>query len=211
MIFLRHKRIRFFSIVDNYSSLYSYSDHKTQLTVSAGIVNFIWNQWNLFWREFWIAYVSGGIDFNNNIINPIYPDYDDQQSCAYLLYLCGKRKHYLPGDRITGSCQEATWGDPKIIIEIASHINTTNNSYDMCYLLGLISNYQNQINHFKQIRNCFIHLNNENVRNLSNIANYYIFSPDQKLIDILETTNFNEHKRCFNYLIDNLSGMIKNL
>lgn len=206
---LSHKRERFIDVVGNYSNLYVYTNQREQLTLSAGVLNFIWNHWNNFWREFWIAHVSGGVDFNNVPILPIHSNYDDKQSCAYLLSLCNKFRNYVPGARINGVYQEATWGDPKIITKIATQM-LPNHAY-MTYVLGLLSHYQIAIEHFQRIRNSFIHLNNENVYQLNTLTGYYRFNPNQKLIDILETTNIMTSDRCFDNLLDNMNGMIQNL
>ena len=206
---LSHKRERFYSVVNNYSTLYSYTNQKEQLTLSAGVLNFIWNHWNNFWREFWIAHVSGGLDFNGNPITPIYINYNDKQSCHYLLYACGKRNNHVVGSSIIGVHQEATWGDPNVISNIATKI-IPHHPY-MNYVLGLLGHYQTTIEHFQKIRNSFIHLNNENIYNLNSLTGYYRFNPNQGLIDILETTDIASSNRCFDNLIDNMSGLIQNL
>lgn len=206
---LSRKRERFYSVTANYHALYTYSNDREQLTHSAGVLNFIWNHWNNFWRDFWIAHVSGGLDFSHAPITPIHSDYNDKQSCHYLLYACGKRTNHTPGARILGIYQEATWGDPRIISNIATTM-LPHHTY-MSYVLGLLGHYQTTIEHFQRIRNCFIHLNNENVYQLNTLTGYYRFKPKQRLIDILETTNIVTSTRCFDNLIDNMNGLIINL
>lgn len=206
---LSHKRERFYSVVSNYSLLYSYTNQKEQLVLSAGVLNFIWNHWNNFWRDFWIAHVSGGFDFNGDPITPIHVNYNDKQSCHYLLYACGKRNNHAAGSSIIGVHQEATWGDPNIISNIATRI-IPHHSY-MNYVLGLLGHYQTTIEHFQKIRNSFIHLNNENIYNLNSLTGYYRFNPNQGLIDILETTDIASSNRCFDNLVDNMNGLIQNL
>lgn len=198
--------------VDNYSILYNYQSEREKLAISAGILNFIWNQWNNFWREFWIAHVSGGFDFNENKITPFYNNYDDKQACHFLLYACGMRKNHHLGDRISGRYQEVTWGDPKTIENIAQTFFTINiyPAY-MTYVLGLLNHYKTEINQLKDIRNSFIHLNNENVNKLNLIASHYIFEPNQKLINILESKSIVNNTRCYDELLNNLNGMIENL
>jgi len=205
---LDFKRQRFLSTTDNYSSLYYYSDQREKLTKTAGILNFLWNNWNNFWRDFWIAYISGGYDLKRNPIIPLFPSYTDKQSCYYLLSLCGKRKS-SPGATIVGNYNEPTWGDPTNIIKIAS-ILAPNFPY-MTYVLGVLSHYQIQIIHLQKIRNSFIHLNNENIFNLNSLASYYTFNADQKIIDILEAKYLGTDIRCIDNIVDNLKGMIINL
>lgn len=206
---LSHRRERFYSITNDYSSLYLYTNQQEQLTLSAGVLNFIWNSWNNLWREFFIAHVSGGIDFDKNPITAIYPNYTDKQACHYLLHACGKRRTHNIGDSIAGVYQEATWGDPDVISRIATSLIP--NHANMNYLLGVLGIYQTTIEHFQKIRNSFIHLNNENIFYLNQIAGHYSFSPNQNLIDILESTNISSTTRCFDNLIDNMNGMLANL
>lgn len=206
---LSHRRERFYSITTDYSALYSYSNRQEQLTLSAGILNFIWNGWNNFWREFWLTHICGGYDLVQNPINPIYPDYRDKEACHYLLFACGKRRRHNPNDAIAGVHLEATWGDPRIIADVATHLLPIHPN--MAYLLGILGTYQTTIEHFQKIRNTFIHLNNENVYNLNFIAGHYSFSADQNLIDILESTNIASSTKCFDNLIDNMNGMLQNL
>ena len=168
MRYLSHKRDRFIDVIVNYSPLYSYSNDREQLTLSAGVLNFIWNQWNNFWRDYWIAHVSGGFDFGNNPIPPIYHNYTDRQSCHYLLYACGKKNSHVLGSSINGSHQEATWGDPDIITNIATTMLPSHGN--MSLLLGLLGHYKVFIQHFQKIRNSFIHLNNEKVFQLNSLA-----------------------------------------
>ena len=158
---LSHKKDRFLSVSDSYSSLFNYSNPKEQLLTSSAVMNFIWNNWNNFWRDFWLAYVSGGYDLRDNKIIPIHPHFNDKQSCNYLLILCGKKKLGTLGNSINGNYQELTWGDPHVISDIASKLPTYQT--DMNQLLGFLGHYQRDIEHFQRIRNCFIHLNNENV------------------------------------------------
>jgi len=206
---LAHKRDRFYNVASNYSALYSYTNDKEQLTLSAGVLNFIWNHWNNFWRDYWIAHVSGGFDVNGNRIIPIFNSYNDKQSCHYLLYACGKRNNHNPGSSIIGVHQEATWGDPNIISNIATTM-LPHHSH-MNYVLSLLGLYQTYINHFQRIRNSFIHLNNENINHLNSITGYYIFNTNHRLIDILETTEISTSIRCFDNLINNMTGLIQNL
>ncbi|WP_421918469.1 hypothetical protein [Marinifilum sp.] len=206
---LSHKRNRFIKVANDYSGLLSYEDGKNQIIASSGVLNSIWNNWNNFWREFWIAYVKGGYDFSQNRIAPIYPNYTDKQACHYLLYLCGKRRRHNVGDSITYNNQEATWGDPNIISSLATGL-VRHHSY-MNYVLGVLNHYQIPIMHLQKIRNTFIHLNSENVNNLNTISSYYSFSPNQDLIDILDARDIGANVRCFDNLVSNMKGMIINL
>lgn len=206
---LSRKRKRFEEVANNYSNLHIYSNTKEQLIISSGVLNFIWNHWNIFWRHYWIAHVSGGQNIDGSYIPPIHPNYSDKQCCHYLLYCCGKRSIHKYGDSIVGGHQEATWGDPKIITDLASHFSGIHTHTTT--ILGLLNHYKLFIEHFQLIRNSFIHLNNENIYNLNKIVGYYIFNPSHRLIDILDTTEISSSSKCFVNLVDNMKGMIINL
>lgn len=202
---LSDKKKRFLGIATHYSALYSYTNQKDQLTVSAGTLNFIWNSWNNFWRDYWLAHVQGGLDLTDTRIIGVHPNYNDKQGCYYLLTLLG-RKSSNPGASIAGTWQEVTWGDPKVISNVATQLLP--NHPHMNHVLGILSHYQTSLEHFQKIRNSFIHLNNENVHSLNQISAYYSYGPNQELIDILESTHISSSTRCFDHLVDNMKGMM---
>lgn len=209
MIDLSKKRVRYLEICRNYSDLYQYTNDKEQHVISSGVLNFIWNSWNNFWRDYWICHVVGGIDFQKNPVLGIYPEYNDKQSCHFLLYKLGKRRNHNFGDSITGSYQEATWGDPQVIQKIAFKLIP--NYPQMTTLLGILSSYQTEIEHFQKIRNAFIHLNRDNVKGLKRLTGYYIFSASLRLIDILESQSSTSGTRCFDHLNENMKGLLLNM
>lgn len=191
-----------------YSARYRYSGQLgiDYLIQTSGVLNCVWNNWNNFWREFWISFVTGGKDFEGHRLTAIFPNYSDYQACHYLLYLCGKRNRHNIGDAITFSYQEATWGDASIIETLA--LNLQAHQPYMTILSGIISNYKNEIKHFQQIRNAFIHLNNASVISLNQLQANYIFKPPQSGLDILETRTLASGEKCYSFLVNNLRGML---
>ncbi len=209
MIDLVHKKKRVIQSFDNYAQLYQYSNERERLSYSAGVLNSVWNLWNLFWREYWIAHVKGGINVNGIPLNPIYCQYNSKQSVHFLLYKLGKRRKHNFGDTISSIRQEPTWGDIRNVEKLANELIPDHTH--LSYLLGIIGYYKIYIQHFQEIRNCFIHLNNENVSSLKSIRPYYIYNSSQEILDILETKAIVNQIRCFDNLIDNMRGMIINL
>ena len=201
MVNLQLKKSRTIHSIENYSALYKYDNNKERLAYSAGVLNSIWNLWNNFWRDFWITQVQGGIDTHRHLIPSIHNKYTSFQSCHFLLHKLGKRRIHNIGDTISGSFQEATWGDPKVIETLAFE-------FRLNYILLLRNQYRTKIEHFQIIRNCFIHLNNFNVSSLNSITSYYIFSANQKTIDILEAKSTRSHYSCFDEITGNLKGML---
>lgn len=209
MIDLSKRRVRYVEVCKNYSNLYKYTTDKERNIISSGVMNFIWNNWNGFWRDYWLCYVSGGIGFKRNTIVGIHPKYDDKQSCHFLLYQLGKKKNHTDNDRIIGSYQEATWGDPQNIQKIAFEF--IKYYPEMKILLGLLSSYQKEIEHFQKIRNTFIHLNKDNIEDLRKIVGYYSLPPSNKLIDILESKSLISGKPCFYHLSESMQGFLLNI
>lgn len=203
------RRVRYIRTSESYAKLFKYSNDKEQHVVSSGVLNFIWNGWNNFWRDYWVCHVSGGIDFRKNPVYGPYPSYNDKQCCHFLLHKLRKIRHHNYGDAITGSYQEATWGDPKIIQKIAIELNP--HYPNMTNLLATLSLYQRDIEHFQKIRNAFIHFNKDNVKNLNAISGYYIFSGSQRAIDILNSTSTRSSMRCFDHLNAEMRGFLLNI
>jgi len=211
MIDLRHKKQRIIQSLDNYHPLYqaNWEPERNKLSYTAGVLNSIWNVWNNFWREYWISHVIGGVYVNSLPIIPIYPNFYKKQAIFFLLIKLGRRNSSRLGNSINGTHEEPTWGDVKIIEKLA--IELLQHHSHLQQLLYLIGHYKIQVEHFQQIRNSFIHLNNENISKLKNIQGRYIFNSSQKLIDILEANILGGSETCFEYLIANMKGLVLNL
>jgi len=210
MIDLRHKKQRIVQSLGNYHLLYkTWHSEREKLTFTAGVLNSIWNLWNNFWGEFWIAHITGGIYVNGTIIIPIYQNYTKRQAIFFLLIKLGKRNVNKLGNSISGTYQEPTWGDINIIEKLALELQPNHNHLQI--LSQLIGHYKTQVEHFQQIRNSFIHLNDENISKLKSIQNHYVFNTSQKLIDILEANILGGSNKCYDNLVDNMKGLVLNL
>ena len=206
---LANKRMRILNVLQKYACYYQYNNREEKLLITSSVMNFLWNQWNNFWRDYWLAHVTGGIYLDRSNINPLFPNYTDKQGCNHLLIICGRRKKKTEGNSIAGNYQEISWGDPQNMTKIASSMSVQHNH--LTYLLSLVGVYQTRIKHFQKIRNSFIHLNNENINRLNSISGYYSFEPNQEIIEILESQDIESSNRCFDSLMNNMTGMIRNL
>lgn len=208
---LRNRKKRVLEVLDKYENLYSFSNLEEYLVNSNGVLNFIWNNWNNWWRDYWLAHINGGYAINSTKLNKMF-QYNDKQSLHYLCHLTGKFRRHNFGDSIIGTHQELTWGDYDRIEQIALELYSRHpHLTHLNYLLSLIGTYQTEIKHFQLIRNSFIHLNNESVNKLNSIKAYYVFGSDQKLIQILESNHINSNRKCINHLVDNMRGLIINI
>lgn len=207
MIDLSKRRYRTICVIEKYRQLYRYSSKEEQLLVSSSVLNFIWNAWSMFWRAYWNVYIAGGYDLTRARVGGVFPRYTIPQSCAYAKSLA-RGGSYTIGSTIQ-HYQEPTWGDPKLIINVASgllpHIPSMN------YLISFITSYKTELEELQKIRNAYIHINNESVNSLRSLEPLYIFRHDQKLLDILETKRIGSSKICFDSLVDNMVGCLENL
>ena len=213
MINLAKKRVRFIYISQKYNKLYQKScsgeqNHEMFLVVTSGTLNFIWHNWNLFWRNFWLAHLIGGIDLYNKPFHGLFPNYDEQQALYQLLVYLQKRKPN-PGARINGTYQEATWGDPNIIIKLAVELMPSY-SY-MNYLVSLMSYYIQPIRHLQTVRNSLIHLTHHNIKQLFNLARHYRFQPGQKIIYITFAREIGTAEIAVNYWLNKMEGLLLNI
>ena len=214
MINLAKKRVRFLCIAQKYNELYQrdfhlyVQNHDNFLAVTSGILNIIWNNWNLFWRNFWVAHLIRGVNFCNKPFYGLCPNYDEQQALYQLLVYLNKRRPN-PGARIAGSYQEATWGDPNIIIKLAVELRFSY-SY-MNYLASLMSHYIQPIEHFKIVRNSLIHLNHYNIKEIFNLKSYYRFHALEKIIFIPFAREIVSNELAINYWLNNMKGLLLNI
>ena len=154
MIDLRHKKQRIVQSLGNYHLLHkTWHSEREKLTYTAGVLNSIWNLWNNFWGDYWIAHIIGGIYINGTMITPICQNYTKRQAIFFLLIKLGRRKVNKLGNSISGTHQEPTWGAINIIEELALVLQRNHNHLQI--LSQLIGHYKMQVEHFQQIRNSF--------------------------------------------------------
>lgn len=81
----------------------------------------------------------------------------------------------------------------------------------MTYLLGLLPSYKDELIEFQIIRNSFIHLNNNSIKQLEQLRQFYIFQSSSDILDILNAKRIGNSKVCFQSINDNLMGLLRNL
>lgn len=182
--------------------------HLSDRIVVSGVLNEIWDYWNSFWREYWLLHIQGGVYFNNAQLSLIQRT-NRQDSLFYMLYLLGKKKN--PNGTVLGSYQEATWGDIKNIISLATNNTLLASHAHLNYVSTLLSIYSDSIKDFQTIRNAFIHLDKSNINNVKLISNRYSFAPNQNTLHILNATHITSGKITLNHLIDDMIGLMLNL
>lgn len=210
MINLKKKRDRLLDIIDKNKDLYSHSNKKEQLIISSSLLNIIWNSWSDFWRNYWIVYITGGLSISESKIIGLHPEFDSCQACAFVNQF--KRHPIITRYRHADTIPyygEPNWGDPTTIINIASGL--ISQITDCNYLVSFISIYKIELEEFQKIRNTFIHLNKNTIKQLQNMQCNFIFTADQSIIDILDAKRIGNSNICFYSMLDNMSGLLNNL
>lgn len=195
------------SLIHNYKE-----KNKTNYLINTGIINYLWQAWNNFWKHFWLVYLLGGYDLKNNSVNsiPSLVGKSEKEAIHYLLFLLGKRQN--PIGRISGSYQEPTWGDTTTITNICTS-NLPPNS-DIAYIsqcvLNAISVLGDTPKHFQKVRNCSIHLDTDTIEIVKNsVQPRYRISKIKYPTDILFSKEIYTDKIAIQHWVDELIAVIK--
>lgn len=170
-----------------------------------GVINYLWQSWNHFWRYYWIYnYIghtspSGIKNQGNGLISS-----NQFNAIIYnILHITGNRKNAL--GQISGSYQEPTWGSKKSIIDIATALNSTS----VIQYLGI---YSQPIEHLQITRNGIIHIDKDNILRIKqNVIPYYQITSITKPTEILFANTLSQNQRAYKFWIDNLNGFLKNI
>lgn len=210
---LARQRVRTISIITKYYSYYNYSNKAEQFIISSSLLNILWNNWCHFWRCYWIFNISGGIYFDKSRFGGIYPSLNSNQACAYAAHLRYSQpvRTYHYGDTID-FYKEPTWGDYDKIINIASNLQTHQQLFSrMDYILNLLPFYMNELKDFQHIRNAFIHLNYNTIKDLESLKSVYIFPNNCDILNILNVKRIGNATPCFRAIKDSMIGLLINL
>ena len=200
----------------------NYSNRET-LIYSSGLINLIWNRWNSFWRNYWIANVIGGIGLDKKKLLPLklYADYSNLQVLCLMKDISnstGSIKHKY-GNSLKGGHEEITWGDAKKITNICSNLIKHSSDFGLStmqidkldLIISLLSTYKIYLDHCQQIRNTYMHLNEINIRDvLIPISSHYAFSGlKNNIINILGATHISDKTPCLVNISQHMTAMIQ--
>lgn len=208
---LRKKRARFNQISNSSLGYYNFTDSNSsrKFILATGILNHLWQSWNHFWRAYWLAHVIGGYDCRNQKILPVRCGISEPEALYYLLTLIGKKKAGSLGT-VNFSYEEATWGDIKIIQDLAVALTKPTNNViaasSASSLFGLT------VKHIQQVRNAQIHISMSNMIKLStDVVPYYVISKPKYPHDIIEAKELSSGKIAIKSWIENLNGFLNYL
>jgi hypothetical protein len=208
---LRKNRARFSQISTYSLGYYNFTDSNSarKFILATGILNHLWQSWNHFWRAYWLAHITGGYDLRNKKIFPLCCGMSEPKALYYLLTLIGKKKAGTVGT-VNSSHQEATWGDIKIIqdlaVRLATQTNNVSNVSTAASLFGLT------VKHIQEVRNAQIHISMSNMVKLSSdVVPYYVISKPKYPHDIIEAKEISSGKIAINSWIENMNGFLNYL
>lgn len=209
MYFLRKRKVRFLQISNSSIVHYDFTETNQlkKFIVATGILNHVWQSWNQFWRAYWIAHIIGGRDLQNNRIVPSHPHLSEPEALYYLLTLLpGKKKKGSTGS-VRSSRKESTWGDIKIIQELAFHVSSPSNNVSNA--LNAASLFGTTIDHFQTIRNAQIHISNSNMNDLKSVVSYYVIASKPKYPhDIIEARELSSGKVAIRAWIEDMNNFL---
>lgn len=210
MYFLRKKKSRFAQISNLSLAHYNFTDSNQarKFIVATGLLNHIWQNWNQFWRAYWLAHIIGGKDLKNNKIIPLSSHLTEPQALYYLLTLINRKPKGSTGV-IKASYQEATWGDIKIIQDLALKLSSPKNSVNN--VLNAVSLFSLTINHIQIIRNAQIHISKSNMNKLASVVPYYVISKPKYPHDIIEAKELSSGKTAINAWVENMNSFLSYL
>jgi len=178
----------------------------------SGIINYVWQKWCEFWREYWISSFTGYVDLTGTKVRPngLLNTRDTNRIIFYIKSLLGRNYKKGPHGSITGSHQELTWGATNIIIDIATELNKLLGTYGN--ILSLISTYALTIEHLQLTRNAIIHIDSSNINRLKTIVvPHYSITRVRHPIDIIYSYPLGKHIVTYKAWINDLSGFAKNI
>ena len=168
---------------------------------SSGLLNYFWHSWNRFWRVYWLCHIIGGKDFNNNRVIGSRR-YSEPEALFYMLFLLGKR-HTAHG-RVSGSYQEPTWGDIKIIEDLSIRLFGPGSK-----ILSALSVFGDTVKHLQWTRNASIHIDNNNVNKIKYyIIPHYNITRIKYPTDVLFSRCLTNNKITFKSWIDELRSFL---
>lgn len=189
------------NIITNINNNHLLEKYERHIYLS-GVINSLWQAWNDFWRTFWLANLFGGYDIRRNLIAPIpsilKSKSSESEALFYLLYVLGKRRNAIGS--ISGSYQEATWGDRTQIEKLTLNLKGPGDS-----ILSAMAIYGNAIYHLQLVRNASIHLDMDNFKRAkSELMPYYIYPAIKYPTDFLFSTNLSNGEIAYKDWVNNL-------
>lgn len=199
-----------------------------------GELNYIWNEWNLFWRYFWITIFNGsaGTIDSINIMQIASQNEGCVLNYAKFIHSPSQTKGFF--NQITG-INEKTWGDKDVICQIAAHLTLLNastiqsqNSFFNSgfspvqiesylhnisnHILSIFGCYGTEVKRLQLLRNKTVHLSNESFLEIKNIISINYSFPTSNFshpCDILFATSLTSDEFVFDMWLDEMKNVVE--
>lgn len=215
------------------SFLHHPGDIETRNICLTGELNYVWNEWNQFWRYFWIAVFQGGFGKIDSTNIQKITNHDENNVLFYI------QKHLLEGKPaligVLPSHKEKTWGDKQVIIDIAiklQSLNTTNINTELLffnsgcpsstieiyfhsivdYVISIFGCYGSEVKRLQDVRNYAIHLNQFTFDKMkTQICPFYSLSISSigHPCDILDATSLTSNDFVYDLWLDDMQAIIE--
>lgn len=171
---------------------------------ATGLLNWLWDSWNNYCRTWWLIHLCGGKNKYGVFVGPIHSS-NTSQSLYYMLHLAGKRSK--PTGVVTGTYQEATWGDPNIIAKMASNLPSLGITP-----LSLLTSFGQGIKHLQLTRNSAIHPSSSSINQFhSEVIPFYSGANIKYPTDILLSTELTTRRPAILFWLEELEGFAVSL
>jgi hypothetical protein len=198
-----------------------------------GELNYVWNEWNEFWRYFWIAIFKGSFGTVDSTNIQKMTNHNESDVLFYI------QKHLLEGKTslvgVLPSYKEKTWGDKQVIVDIAiklRSLNTTNINAELAffdtghsssiienyfhsivdYVISIFGCYGSEVKRLQDVRNYAIHLNQSTFDKMKTQVCPFYSLPISSIghpCDLLAATSLTSNDFVYDLWLDDMKAIIE--
>ena len=176
---------------------------------TTGIINYMWHAWISFWRHYWLAHIIGGCVSSGIRVQGIRPTLTVGEALAHMRVLANRplNRRGRPVQALNGSHEEITWGDLRIIQDVASSLSGT--FAPLNSVLAAASLHGLSVEHLQIVRNAHVHPSKSSVARIQQISRFYIVPATcSRPSEIIYSTEMSSGKQAFVHWIDSLCDFI---
>jgi len=176
---------------------------------TTGIINYMWHAWISFWRHYWLAHIIGGCVSSGILVQGIRPTLTVGEALAHMRVLANRplNRRGLPVQALNGSHEEITWGDLRIIQDVASSLS--GNFAPLNSVLVAASLHGLSVEHLQIVRNAHVHPSKSSMARVQQISRFYIVPATcSRPSEIIYSTEMSSGKQAFVHWIDSMCDFI---
>jgi hypothetical protein len=176
---------------------------------TTGTINYMWHAWISFWRHYWLAHIIGGSVSPGIRVQGVRPTLTVGEALAHMRVLANRPLNRRNGPvlALIGSHEEITWGDLKIIQDVASSLSINFSSLNS--VLAAASLHGLSVEHLQIVRNAHVHPSKSSVARIQQISRFYIVPANcSRPSEIIYSTEMSSGKQAFVHWVDSLCNFI---